>query len=252
MRPSPVRSSWLMSWHAEPTSRPALLCLPQAGAGCGQFRRWQQWLADEVAVLGVALPGREGRWSEPPATDIDEVLTAVADELSDVLRPGQPLVVFGNSFGGLLGYELAVRLARSGWPPRALVVAACRPPAMWVGAGRGLLRDGQSLADLVDARDFGDVELDPQTRELVLEMLGQDARLSFSYAGPAGSRLDCPLHAWGAEQDRIVSAGQLDGWAAYTTGEFCRRQFAGGHHFCSERAESVLPAIRDIAAMPAG
>jgi surfactin synthase thioesterase subunit len=249
-----MKPSWLISWHPEPERRPALLCLPQAGAGCGQFRRWQQWLQDEVAVIGVALPGREGRWSEPPATDIDAVLEAVIEELCSVLLPGQPLAVFGNSFGGLLGYELAVRLSRSGWLPQALMVAACRPPAMWVGMGRGLLRDGQSLADLVDARDFGDVELDPQTRELVLEVLGHDARLSLSYAGPEGSRLSCPLHAWGAEQDRIVLPAQLDGWQDYTSGDFRRRQFAGGHHFCSERAESVLPAVRDIAraALPAG
>ena len=245
--------TWLMSWHPAPDSRPALLCLPQAGAGCGQFRRWQQWLGDEVAVLGVALPGREGRWSEPPATDIDVVLEGVLGDLFSVLSAGQPLVVFGNSFGGLLGYELSVRLSRTGWLPDALVVAACRPPAMWVGAGRGLLRDGQSLSDLVDSRDFGDVEFDPQTREMVLEVLSHDARLSLSYAGPAGSRLSCPLHAWGAERDQIVLPEQLDGWRDYTIGPFRRQQFAGGHHFCSERAEAVLPAIRDIAvaALPA-
>ncbi|MFC7648963.1 thioesterase II family protein [Streptosporangium lutulentum] len=135
---------WLVSWLPEPYTRPTLLCLPQAGAGCGQFRPWQDALGTEVSVVGVQLPGRENRFTDPPAHSVGEVVDAVVAELAGALTPGLPLVVFGNSFGGLLGYEITRRLGyhHDRWPD-ALVVAACRPPACGQ-RGRGLVEGRRS------------------------------------------------------------------------------------------------------------
>lgn len=237
---------WLVSWRPAPYTRPTLLCLPQAGAGCGQFRPWQDALGTEVSVVGVQLPGRENRFTDPPARSVEEVVGAVVAELAAALPPGLPLVVFGNSFGGLLGYEIARALGRRhGHWPDALVVAACRPPGMWSGAGRGLVESEEELARLLAARGLGEDELDEDSRELALEILRQDARLSLTYTHDGGG-VPCPVEAWGGEADETVTPDQLGGWRDHADGGFRRRLFPGGHYFSLERPGAILPLLRAL------
>ncbi|GGL14174.1 thioesterase II family protein [Planomonospora parontospora] len=250
---------WLVSWPAGPArpARPTLLCLPQAGAGCGQFRPWQDALGPEVSVVGVQLPGRENRFTDPPARSVGEVVGAVVAEIAGdpagPLASGLPLVVFGNSFGGLLGYEVARALGgRHGRWPDALVVAACRPPGMWTGAGRGLVEGEEELERLLAGRGLGEDDLDEDSRELALEVLRHDARLSLTYIHDdgAGGAL-CPVEAWGGEADETVTPGQLAGWRDHAAAGFHRRLFPGGHHFCLERPGAVLPLLRELLREPA-
>ncbi|GAA3118916.1 MULTISPECIES: thioesterase II family protein [Nonomuraea] len=234
---------WLLPFHAGPPAPATLLCLAPAGAGCGQYRPWQAMAGPEVSVVGVQLPGRETRWAEPPASSVDEVVTGVLGELTALLKPDDPLIVFGQSFGGLLGYEIVRRLADDyGRRPRALVVAGCRPPHMWVGAGRGLAEDDAELTKLLDVRALDEDDLDEDSRELMLDVLRQDARLSLTYTHHAVA-LPATLEAWGGEDDETVTPGHLDGWRAYAGGGFRRRTFPGGHYFCLERADDVVAAL---------
>ncbi|MFF4604354.1 thioesterase II family protein [Streptomyces sp. NPDC001339] len=238
--------AWISTWP-EPggtpvhDSRPVLLCLPPAGAGCHQFRAWQRPLADSAQVWGVQLPGRENRWRDPMPDTFDEAVDAIADEVRARLAPGHPLTIFGHSFGGLIGYELARRLG-----PAALVVSGCRPPSHWDGAGRGIVEDDEELNKLLDAGGPGAALLDPDTRTLMLDMLRRDAQLSSSYAHTPGARLDIEIHAWGGTADETVTAHQLDGWAEATTRAAHRMDFPGGHHAVLRNPELILPRLADV------
>ncbi len=242
---------WLIPWNPRPDARPVLLCLPPAGAGCGQFGSWQAALGDCVSVIGVQLPGRENRWAEPPPATVGGAVDAVAAELTGLVPADVPVVVFGHSFGGLLGYEIAKRLGNGyrRWP-RALVVAACRPPHLWVGAGRGLVDDDRELARLLDDRRLGADDLDEDSRELMLEVLRLDARLSLSYAGDARTPVGCHLEAWGGRRDRTVLAEHVTGWREYAGERFQDRLFPGGHYFCLESAASSLAVLSEL--LPGG
>jgi surfactin synthase thioesterase subunit len=242
-----MSGSWLMRWQAlAPT--PTVLCLAQAGAGCGQFRRWQALAGPSVSIIGVQLPGRENRWHEPAARTIDEVIAEVLAELPGHVTPGLPLVIYGHSFGGLLAYEITRRLGEQvrRWP-EALVVAACRPPHHWDGAGRGLLDSDDELGRLLDLRGLDSDELDEDSRQVQLEILRGDARMSLSYRHHGRVRLACPLHAWGGDLDDTVSAHQLEGWADYTSGHFSLAEFPGGHHFVQEQAASLVGRLCALA-----
>ncbi|WP_283138050.1 thioesterase II family protein [Rhizohabitans arisaemae] len=242
-----MKARWLVSWRPEPYGRPVVLCLPQAGAGCGWFRSWQHRLGDRLSVIGVQLPGRENRWADPPPESVEAVVEAVTGELVDAMPPGHPFLVFGNSFGGLIGYEITRSLGlRYGRWPLAFVVAACRPPDSWAGAGRGLVEGEEELAGLLDARGLGADDLDEDSREIALEILRQDARLSLDYELRGEPALPCPVEAWGGETDETVTAAQLDGWAGYAAGGFRRRRFPGGHHFAVEHAEALLPLLAGL------
>src|SRR6185503_13776935 len=108
-------------------------CVAPAGSGCGRFRDWQSELGDTVSVVGVQLPGREERLDEPHPSSLDEIVTAVTREALAYADPDAPLVVFGESFGGLIGYELTRRLGAAGRWPSAMVLAASEPPHLRAG-----------------------------------------------------------------------------------------------------------------------
>lgn len=231
-------SNYLHSWRPTDGSRAVLLCLPQAAAGAGTFRAWAQRFED-VDVLAVQLPGREQRFADPPAANVDEVVSAVTAELA-ALPTGRPLVVFGDSFGGLLGFEVALRCAAD-----ALVVTACRAPSHWSGSGRGI-----TPADLeaLLAGSAATADLDEDSRSLVAEVLRADAVLSSTYRVAPDARLPCPVHAWAGRHDRTVSADQLDDWRTVAGGEFHRRDFDSDHLLLARCPEEVVAAVREVLA----
>ncbi|MGC0315903.1 thioesterase II family protein [Kitasatospora acidiphila] len=240
--------SWLMDWPAPPAV-PVLLCVPPAGAGCGRFRSWQQGLAGVAQVIGVQPPGRENRWLDPMPGSVAEAVAELSAQVAECVGPTRPVVVFGHSFGGLLGYELA-RTLRAERTARvtALVVSACRPPAHWHGAGRGIAEDEAALGRLFDTGGPDVAALDPDTRALLLEVLRRDARLSLGYRHAATPVLDVPIHAWGGDGDDTVTPEQLDGWPHYSELACHRRQFPGGHHFALRTPELVLPLLAELLA----
>ena len=241
-----MSGSWLVPWQPRPHAgrNPMLLCVPPAGAGCGQFRSWQTELGGDVSVVGVQLPGRENRWADPEASTVDEAVAAIVAELAELVPPDHPIVVFGHSFGALLGYEIAKRLWRDrGRWPGALVVAGCRPPWMWVGAGRGLVDDAEELTRLLDARGLDPADLDDDTRDLLVDVLRRDARLSLSYADRDQILLGCPLEAWGGDADTTVTTEQVAGWRGYAGEDFVARTFTGGHYFCLDDPRQAVALL---------
>jgi surfactin synthase thioesterase subunit len=229
--------TWLMPF-APVGGRPVLVCLPQAGAGCGAFRAWQDVLGDEVSVVGVQLPGRENRFAAPPPESFAHVVAEIVAALVDTVST--PMVLFGHSLGGLIGYEVARALPQ---PPDALVLAASLPPH----------RSGRATGSIADDTDEGFLKalaakgLDEEMRELALAVLQQDRDLAATYEDPAGAPVPCDLHVWGGERDERVSPEDLEEWRAYATRSFHMRQFAGGHDFCLESLEVPL-AVRALLA----
>ena len=221
-------------------ARPVLVCLPQAGSGCGVFRSWQD-LHDDVTVAGVQLPGRENRFTDPPPDTFADAVAEIVTALVDTVPAGQSTVLFGHSLGGLLGYEVARALPVT-HTPDALVVAASRPPHMSGRAAGSLGADGglEEFTNMLSVK-----ELDEDVRELMLEVLAQDAGLSATYTDPGGAPVPCPLHVWGGDADEIVTAGHLAGWRNYAGASFHSRQFTGGHDFClaSPDVPSALRAL---------
>lgn len=230
--------SWLQPFGPV-GERPVLVCLPPAGSGCGVFRSWQEELTD-VSVVGVQLPGRENRFLDPPPESFAVAVTEIVSAIVALVPSGLPIVLFGHSFGGLLGYEVARALPVT-HPPAAVVVAASRPPHQ-SGSAAGSM--GKGADKEVSSALLAGKELDDDVRELILEVLDQDAALSASYVDPDGAWTPCPLHAWGGAADDVVTAAHVEGWQRYSA-TFQVRQFAGGHDFCLADAE-VFTALRAV------
>lgn len=242
---------WLISWRDDPFRTPVVLCFPQAGAGCGQFRPWQKRVGDGYTVAGVQLPGREHRFVEPAATSISDVVGSISDAIVSAVPADVPLLFFGYSFGGLLAYEVTRELTRrrdqgGDRPdrPDVLVVAACRPPHMWVVAGKQAIDgDDESLEQLLADSGLVAADLDEDSYALALDLLRKDAELSASYDAEDQPPVACPLAVWGGEGDRTVTSEQLRGWHEYAGSRLSTRTFAGGHAFPMVPASDVPSAL---------
>ncbi|MEV5176581.1 alpha/beta fold hydrolase [Streptomyces flaveolus] len=245
-----MRTSWLVNRRPHPAARLRLVCVPYAGGGASAYAQWAQELAPDLEVHAVRLPGRESRLSEPPLTDVRDVVAALGEELLAAIRP--PFVLFGHSMGALIAYELTRWLRAVGGPgPERLLVSGRQAPH--------LARRVRSPYDLPDAefvealRSLGgtpeEVLGDAHVMRLLMPVLRADFRLNDAYRHRPGKPLDCPVSAFGGRDDPVVGEDGLRAWQAHTEGPFTLHMFDGGHFFPHSAQRELLSVVgREVGA----
>jgi surfactin synthase thioesterase subunit len=80
----------------------------------------------------------------------------------------------------------------------------------------------------------------------ILSTLRSDLALVESHRPAAGTRLTCPITAFGGVDDTIDSVS-LQAWSEYTAASFRVRMFPGGHFYLSEVGRALVDEIvRDL------
>lgn len=229
-----------------PGSGPRLYALPHAGGAASAYREWIAELAPVIRVVPVQLPGREGRFGEPPADSVQTVAAEAAQALIEHAPQG-PVAVFGHSMGAVIAFELAGALAEAGRAPVSLVVSGQPAPHLVrEGPAVHLMSDG-GLRDHLASLDGTSAEIlsDPALMELLAPTIRADYRLFDSYVCERHTPLDIPVSAIGGLDDPHVDAEDLLAWARTTVGPFRVRRFPGGHFYLRERREEVLGFLLD-------
>ncbi|MFH0246457.1 thioesterase II family protein [Streptomyces sp. HK10] len=217
-----------------------LYCFAHAGAGVSGFAHWRVRTGPGVSTVPVLLPGRDARRREPRATSRAELLGALLDPLADEVADGRPYVLYGHSLGGIVAYTLARALMDRGLPVPALLAvgASPAPHAVPLCHGEDITDDRllRFVADLGAAP--GGVLADPGSvwHRSVLPVLRDDLKLAAALrvaalADAAHGPLTVPVLAVGGQDDPVVGAASLDGWARWTTGRLVRRTVPGDHFF---------------------
>ncbi|MFD0686469.1 thioesterase domain-containing protein [Actinomadura fibrosa] len=120
-------AAWLHRLNDRPRPAVRLFCFPSVGAGPNMFADLSGRIDGRIEMWGAALPGREARFSEPPPTDLDEVVWTLTQAL--LPHTERPYALFGYCSGALLAYLVARRLTELGVPaPLRLIVANYPPP----------------------------------------------------------------------------------------------------------------------------
>lgn len=226
-------------------ARARLLCFPWAGGSSASYRGWFRSLPADLELRLVTPAGREPRDDdEPEVEDVEEYLAAVTAALLD--EPALPLALFGHSFGGVMAYETAMRLAAAGRAATRLFISACAVPGRTVvDDDTDRLPDDQLVA-LMRER-FGGLpvafEASPDFMALVLLRVRTDLRLLKQCTDRPRPPLATPISVLWSPEDASVTEPELREWESRSSHTTTYRAFTGGHFYISAQAEAVAGCI---------
>ncbi|MFC1411899.1 thioesterase II family protein [Streptacidiphilus sp. N1-12] len=238
-RPS---SLWLRSRRPVPEAGSRLVCFPHAGGPAGYYLSLLAPLSPGVEVSAVQYPGRQDRLGERPVEDLHWLADLIAAELDGVAD--RPCAFFGHSYGAVVAYEVALRLAGSSGPgsgPAALYVSGSvapsrpRPLASLPNGDAALLAELRELSGTESA-----VLEDPELMELLLPALRADYHARRGYLPRPGPVLDIPISALVGDGDPKVTVAEADAWREHTTAGFDLTVFPGGHFYLVEQQPDLL------------
>ena len=241
---SPDDGLWIRRYHPRPDGQTRLVCLPHAGGSASYFYPLSAGLPPAVEALAVQYPGRQDRRAEPCPGSIREL----AEQVATVLRAsedGRPLALFGHSMGGVLAFEVALRLEQDGGaPPVGVVASGRRSPTRQRDEQVHLKDDAGLIAEIMTLSGTDVAALqDDEMRRTVLRALRSDYRAIETYRYQPGTRLRCPVSVFIGDSDPRVSREDARAWQELTDAAFRLREFGGGHFYLGDQWAEVAQAI---------
>jgi medium-chain acyl-[acyl-carrier-protein] hydrolase len=237
-------SRWIVTPLPRPTATTRLFCVPYAGAGASAFRPLARELPADVELSAIELPGRETRFKELPATNVDKVVA----ELVAILYPyhlDRPFAFFGHSLGAIIAFELTRVLAAKYaiQPTRLIVSARLAPQVKDMRPAIHLLPEPAFIEALRALGGTPNEMLDDPEMAPLLKVIRADFALNERYSYLPGPALPVPLVVYGGITDPKVTEADLGQWKEQAAGRFSLRMFAGGHFFIHSERQHVLRAI---------
>jgi len=238
-----MKTPWLVNLKPNRRASVRLFCFPYAGGGDSIFRSWQQILSDTIEVCPVQLPGRGSRITEPPCTEINELIRLAGQALAPHLD--KPFALFGHSMGALIGFELAHHLRReySAQPVHLFASGRCSPQTRNEPIDLKLF--DSALPEMLRRYNGTPKEAleNPELMELVLPVLRADLALCQSYVYTPKPPFSFSITAFGGLDDHGVPRHRIEGWREHTTGPFALRMLPGDHFFLNTARLPLLAAI---------
>jgi len=228
-----------------------LFCLAYSKASAQTlFKDWGGALAKAgITIVPVEHPERVC----PTIDTLDAATDALVRVLS-LYPPSTRYALYGHSYGALLAYAVARQLSDLGRPPIRLFVGAFSSPA-----GANPLMASMTMP-CFEALHYSSVPraLSRMDALLLQGALGQlyfertsteriiEGALAAFHANSAGG-FATPITALRGTDDPVVSASEMEAWAALTAGTFECVPFEGDHFFL-HKAQSQPAMLELIAA----
>lgn len=236
-----IANDWLYRPHPLPSGTPQLVCFPHAGGDVTAFAGLAAAVAPDLEVWAVRLPGRGGRFAEPMPDRFDTVLSAVLSGIAGSLRPGS--VFYGQSFGALLGYEVA-RALPPVLAPEVVVPACASAPPAWQGA---VAPDDQGAADLLRRCGLDTALPDDEVlREMVVATIRADVQVTHGYRYRPAPTPGFAVHAVAGADDPMIRLDDVADWAHSTTGPFSASVEPGGHLLATPLSAGPARLLRSL------
>ncbi|MFJ5034443.1 thioesterase II family protein [Streptomyces sp. NPDC088560] len=229
-------------------ARQDLVCLPFCGGGAGAYMGWASAMPPGTDLAAVCYPGRDGRYMEEYAHDWDALAEDAIAALTSLTE--RPYVLFGHSLGGLLAFDVTVRLRKRGAPaPRSLVLSAVGAPRPGLSARDmfpGTPWVESSDEELVEwMQTFGilpDYALDDsELKDMAVEIMRADLRVRDSYECSEEVTIDLPVLLLTGEEDTVIPPDAGQQWKKVAVGEF-QHDLLPGAHFYTPDVWSSLPS----------
>ncbi len=222
-----------------------LLCFHHAGGSASAYRDWPTLLPHRVEPVAVQLPGRAGRFGEPP---FDRMEPLVA-ELVDAVRPllDRPFACYGASMGARVAWSLVQAARERSLPGPTRLFVACDPAPVhddgqwpWEGHPGGLegyLREmGGTPAEVL---------AEPELVRALLPTLRADLAVLSSHDAGRREPLDVPIHGFAGTDDDTAPPDLMAAWARETSARFDLTIVRGGHFFTADAELTVVSTISE-------
>jgi len=238
--------NWLKLIHrAAGHSQQQWFWFPYAGGGPAVFNPLKPYIPSFVDVYSAHLPGREGRFNEPPLSDLSLIVNNCTHAISAIAN--RRIVIFGHSLGALIGYLVAARLESSGITVNRLIVSGRHGPSV-VAKTMGIshLPDDEFLRAMATYGGMSEEILQcPEILEMMLPMLKADFGLSEHYeTKQQHPKVRSEMIVAGAVDDDLVDFSKLENWKNFTTGPFRIVDFRGGHFYLESQAEALVSLMQ--------
>lgn len=235
------RSPWL---QLEPNSMATarLYCFSHIGGSASTFKQWPNFLDASIEMGAAQLPGRENRRNEPVCRNLSELIEAY---LPIILEDERPFTLFGHSFGSIVAFVLATQLTELGREPNALVVSAKQAPYLTPRQNRSKLPRIQLMEEM---QKMGGTHPSVLNDNELMDDLLKAVRADFSVLesfkpDDYDVQLDCPIKAFAAVDDHLVSPASVEGWCEYTTTSFDFIKLTGGHFYINDHPDKLFKVI---------
>jgi surfactin synthase thioesterase subunit len=228
-------------------ARYRLLLLHYSGGGVSMYAQWPYWLPSDIGVQRVQLPGRQDRVGEPPFTELDPLLDAIAEVL-DAAQDDRPYALFGHSMGALLAYRLAVAQRKAGRREPALLGVAGWAPVGFAEVGADLsTRSDDAIID--ELRRLGSLPLtalnDEELRTLLVPAMRADLAVCASHEDD-GAMVGCPIAVYTGRDDPLLAPWAARVWQDRTGNYLGNRQFPGGHMFIHDHGLAIATDLAQL------
>lgn len=223
-------TSWVVRPFPRPDAALRLFCLPFAGGNTGIFDGWEQALPDRVEVCAVQYPGRRERMQEPPIRRMSHLVTALVAGVRPLLD--RPYLLFGNSLGSKIAFEVAHRLGRQGarMPERLVVSSSPAPPLADQAPDFSSMTDQQVMTELVRRGTLpAELANNSELQVTAAPVIRADYELAATYRYRDRGPLSVPIDTVSGADDPFVTEHAVRAWEAMTKAESTTTFVPGGH-----------------------
>jgi medium-chain acyl-[acyl-carrier-protein] hydrolase len=238
---------WTMAFKPNPQARMRLFCIPYAGAGASAYRDWHASIRDDVEVVGIQMPGRENRFSEPHPGSIDDIVGQLGEVIAQ--HADKPFVLFGHSLGALVAYELTRAFQQLRGPaPRHLIVSGTRAPRCPRRDEPIHQLDDDTFLERIKSFNGTPPSLlqDMELMKLFTPLLRADFRAAESYRYVDRGPVVCPVTVLGGDGDDGVPLDDLRAWSSMCRSSCDMHVFRGDHFFIHEHKAAVIEIVNGV------
>ena len=240
-------NDWFICHSPNALARLRLFCFPYAGGGSSSYCSWSRDLPSEIEIIGVQMPGLEGRSVDATVSSVPSLVQALIEVISKEFS--KAFAFFGHSLGAFIGFELGRQLRKhyqcepvhffaSGI--RAPQIPPSNPPI-------NHLPDSAFVQELARRYNYIPEEIlqSPGMLEQLLPGLRASFRMYESYRFSNGEPFDCPITVFGGLQDDTVDRADLEAWRCQTKRTFSLHMIPGNHLFIHFEREHFLRTLSD-------
>lgn len=201
----------------------------------------------EIEVWAALPRGRGMRFREKAFLSLEEAVEEYLSAMKPLLD--LPFAFYGHSLGGLMAFELTLRLQTEGLPtPERVFVGATAPPHLGlIHEEIHHLGDAEFVTEIQERYGGIPAEVlnEPELLGIFIPPLKADFAAYERYRFEESGRMICPVTAFAGLDDTGVAPALVEEWERHTEAEFSFMTVPGDHFFLSTSGDAVLAAIRE-------